>query len=175
MSAEIIVTLTGPDRIGLVEEVGRAILQSGGNIGTSRMARLGGAFAILMHVSLPSGDTESVRRALGHLSGQGYHVAVVPARAPASSHEGWLPYRVTVSGADHEGIVHEIAAGLARSGITIETADTWTEQAPVTGTPLFYLVADVLVPPEVNESAWISALRAAAERSGVEAEVAQRS
>lgn len=169
MGAEIIVTLAGPDRIGLVEEVAAAILEVGGNIGTSRMARLGGEFAVLMQVTLASEHPEAVRQALDHLASSGYHVSLVPARAAASAHEGWLPYQVTVSGADHEGIVHGIAAGLARSGITIETAETWTEQAPVSGAPLFYMRAEVLVPPEVDESAWVGALMDAAERAGVEA------
>ena len=50
MQKTFVLTLTGPDRIGFVEKVTGLLLERGGNVETSRMARLGGEFAILMLV-----------------------------------------------------------------------------------------------------------------------------
>lgn len=83
----------------------------------------------------------------------------------------WKPYRVNVSGADHEGIVHQIAAGLSQAGITIEEAETGTVAASISGTPLFTMQARILVPPTIDESAWMTSLAEAAARTGVDAEV----
>ncbi len=54
MQTNFILTLTGPDRIGIVDKVTGLLLERGGNVETSRMARLGGEFAVLMLVSMPS-------------------------------------------------------------------------------------------------------------------------
>ena len=54
MKRNLVLTLTGPDRIGIVDRVTGLLLDRGGNVETSRMARLGGEFAVLMLVSLPS-------------------------------------------------------------------------------------------------------------------------
>ena len=48
MRKNIVFTLTGSDKIGIVEEVTKVFLDHNGNVETSRMARLGGEFAILM-------------------------------------------------------------------------------------------------------------------------------
>src|SRR5690349_484048 len=60
MQRNFVLTLTGPDRIGVVETVTRLLLERGGNVETSRMARLGGEFAILMLVSVPSEQLTSI-------------------------------------------------------------------------------------------------------------------
>lgn len=54
MQTNFVLALTGPDRMGIVDEVMGLLLERGGNVETSRMARLGGEFAVLMLVSMPS-------------------------------------------------------------------------------------------------------------------------
>ena len=51
MQRNLVLTLTGPDRIGIVEGVTKLLVDRDGNVEMSRMARLGGEFAILMLVS----------------------------------------------------------------------------------------------------------------------------
>jgi glycine cleavage system transcriptional repressor len=172
MSTNVVFTLTGPDRIGIVEEVTRAFLDLGGNVGTSRMARLGGEFAILMLVELPENRASGLDSAFAPLVSQGYKVTVGQTdSAKADEHAGWLPYQVVVTGADHEGIVHEVAAGLSRLGINIESAETSTAAAPVSGAALFTMTAQVAVPPTLAETDWIAALSAAGDESNVDIEV----
>jgi glycine cleavage system transcriptional repressor len=170
MRTDIVFTLTGPDRVGIVEEVTRVFLGMGGNVEVSRMARLGGEFAMLMLVSLPAEKVDGLDAAFSSFAEQGYKVttsatAVAPA-APAGS-----SYSVEVQGADHEGIIHEIAVGLSRLGINIESMETGTRGAPITGTPLFFMSAVVSVPAELAEETWMAALDEAASQSGVDATV----
>lgn len=171
MNSSVVFTLTGTDRVGIVEDVTRVLLELGGNVGPSRMARLGGEFAMLMLVDVPA-DPTAVEAAFAHLAEDGYRVSVTPAtHGGGPAREGWAAYTVEVTGADHEGIVHEIAALLARAGITIESVETGTTEAPVTGTPLFHMRAEVLVPPHILEDMWLEDLDVAARRMGVDIEV----
>ena len=169
MRSNVVLTVTGADRVGIVEEVTKVLLDLGGNVETSRMARLGGEFAMLMLVSLSPEQLAGLDSALGQLTERGYQVATsLTQRAYEEAHPGWIAYRIEVQGADHEGIVHEIAAGLARRGISIESAETSTASAPVSGTPLFSMTAQVMVPPGLDEAAWLSALDDAGRQSNVD-------
>ena len=170
MSASIVVTLTGPDRVGIVEQVAEALLGVQGNVENSRMARLGGDFALIMLVSLPSADLALIDRAFEGLAEQGYQISIRATEAAADSYAGWPRYRIEVVGADHEGIVREIARGLARQGINIESAETSTASAPTTGQPLFSMSAVVLVPPSLDEAEWMAALAEAGADANVDVE-----
>jgi glycine cleavage system transcriptional repressor len=150
MRANIVLTLTGTDRTGIVEDLTRHLLDLGGNVETSRMARLGGEFAVLMLVSLPEEKLADLDTKVQGLMGKGFKVTTSSTiRTYAESHAGWLPYQIEVLGADHEGIIHEVAQALSKRGINIESMDTETSPAPVTGTPLFSMNALVIVPPDL--------------------------
>jgi glycine cleavage system transcriptional repressor len=159
MQKNFVLTLTGPDRIGIVESVTGLLLDHRGNVETSRMARLGGEFAVLMLVSMPSEHCAALDRDLERLIGQGYKVTTTQAeRTYAEAHPGWLPYWIEVVGADHEGIIHEVARYLAGHGINIESMDSETTSAPITGTPLFTMTAHVVVPPSLAGQGWEAGL-----------------
>ena len=172
MRTNVVLTLTGPDRIGIVEQVTDALLQVGGNVESSRMARLGGEFAIIALVATSGEGRASVESALDSLVAAGYRVTVTGTDATAGAAQaGWRPYKIAVQGADHEGIIHEIAAGLSRSGVTIESMETGVAEAPVSGAPLFWMSALVAAPPQLTEAGWIAQLHAAAEQSNVDVDV----
>jgi glycine cleavage system transcriptional repressor len=134
------------------------------------MARLGGEFAILMLLDMPAEKTSQFEAAFEALLAQGYQLAAKPTTRAETAGR---PYRVEVRGADHEGIIREIAKGLAESGVNIESVETGTSQAPNTGTLLFTMNALVAVPDSVADSDWISALMNAGEASGVDVEVSE--
>jgi glycine cleavage system transcriptional repressor len=170
MGASIVLTLTGPDRVGIVEEVTQALLEVQGNVESSRMARLGGEFAVLMLVSMPADRFSELDGAFSKLVSDGYRVSTTETNARANEFADWLRYRVEVAGADHEGIVYEIARGLAQKGINIESAETTTASAPTTGQALFSMSALVLVPPQLAEAEWMGALAEAGADANVDIE-----
>ncbi len=159
MRTNIVFTLTGPDRIGIVEVVTGMLLDHGGNVEASRMARLGGEFAMLVLVSLPPERLADLERAIEKLTGQGYKVTTSRTEPKAAeTPPGWLPYQIEVEGADHEGIVHEVARYLSERGINIESMETGVTPAPLSGTPLFTMTAMVAVPPTLVDQRWQSDL-----------------
>jgi glycine cleavage system transcriptional repressor len=165
MRTNIVFTLTGPDRVGIVEAVTRILFAHGGNVETSRMARLGGEFAMLMLVALPGEQLASLEKGVEELISQGYKVTTsLTAQPHGEVHPGWLPYRVEVNAADHEGIIHEVARYLSERGINIESMETETTPAPLSGTPLFAMTALVAVPPALAGESWESALEAEGNR-----------
>jgi glycine cleavage system transcriptional repressor len=169
MRTEVVFTLTGSDRIGLVDEITELLLSLDGNVETSRMARLGGEFAVLMLVSLPAEQVSHIEGTFSTLTAQGYKVTVnqtEPSQTEAQA--GWQIAQIEVEGADHEGLIHEIAHHLSRRGINIESMDTGTKPAPISGTPLFTMTARVAVPPSVAGEDWEGSLDEVGRRLNVE-------
>lgn len=159
MYTNIVLTLTGTDRTGIVENVTKLILHLGGNVETSRMARLGGEFAMLMLISMPADQMTNLNRSIQDLTGQGFMVTTAQTELTYNeAHAGWRPYQIEVLGADHEGIIHKVARTLSQRGINIESMDTVTTQAPISGTPLFSMTALVVAPQSLSRQDWESAL-----------------
>jgi len=172
MQKNLILTLSGPDRVGIVERVTGLLLARGGNVETSRMARLGGEFAILMLVSIPADRIDGIDGAFAGLTAKGYKISTKLAERPqASPHAGWGPFRIEVEGADHEGIIHEVARYLSENGINIESMDSETTMAPVSGSPLFSMTAQVVAPPSLSGKGWTQGLQAIADRLNLEIRV----
>jgi glycine cleavage system transcriptional repressor len=162
MMNNLVLTLTGADRIGIVEEVTQLLFEHGGNVETSRMARLGGDFAMIMLVSIPPDRLADVEIQLERWVDRGYKVTTtLTDESYAKTHPGWLPYRIEVRGADHEGIIHQIARHLSQGGINIESMDTETVRAPISGSLLFAMTARVVAPPDLREEQWQADLKKA--------------
>ncbi len=172
MRTNIVLTLTGKDRTGLVQEVTKILLEAGCNVETSRMARLGGEFAVLMLFSMPADKQADLDRGIQSLTRQGFKVTTSPtSQSYAEEHAGWLNYKIQVFGADQEGIIHEVAHQLSQFGINIESMDTSTTQAPNSGAPLFSMSALVAVPIGLPGQKWKAALKEVEHRQHVDIKV----
>ena len=172
MRKNLVLTLTGHDRIGIVDQVTKEVLEYGGNIEASRMARLGGEFAMLMLISVPAQKFEELRQDVQGLQDEGYTVTTCQTeRGDPAEHANWMPYQVEVSGADHEGIIHHVTHRLAEDSINIETMDTGIVKASMSGTPLFMMTAIVLVPPDLSYRALQDDLEAVGDDLNVDIEV----
>ena len=138
----------------------------------SRMARLGGEFAMLMLVSIPDTETERLSGKVENLSGEGFKVVLTETEWGVSARrKDWLPYQIEVRGANHEGIIHKIAEHLSQQGINIESIDTNVVPAPMSGAPLFTMDAIVVVPPELPKIKWQDALEEVADQLNVDIKV----
>jgi glycine cleavage system transcriptional repressor len=152
MRKNLVLTLTGHDRIGIVEQITKLVMEKGGNVEISRMTRLGGEFVMLLLVSLEQERYEEFSHSTDELRAAGYTLTLCPTVTDDPARfAGWIPYQVEVRGADHEGIIHHIAFHLAEHGIHIENMDTSSlSKAPMSGTPLFTMAAVVLMPPHLH-------------------------
>ena len=172
MCTQLVITLTGPDRVGIVEEITGLLLGLKCNVESSRMARLGGEFAVLMLVTVPDGEPGELAESFRDLAEQGYKVTyshTIVSEEPTRA--DWTSFRIEVQGADHEGIIHEIAQGLAAKGVNIESMETSAKPAPTSGTMLFTMVAEVVVPPGLADTDWIDELGEAGALANVDIEV----
>lgn len=171
MPKNIVLTLTGRDKIGLVDHVTSLMVKRGGNVESSRMARLGGEFAMLMLVTVSDQELANLDQDLQRLRGEGYQVTLLQTEDVARKYAGWLPYEIEVTGADHEGIIHDISHHLATQGINIESMDTNSTPAPMSGTPLFMMKGVVLVPPKLHFHDWSDALEEIGDKLNVSVKV----
>jgi glycine cleavage system transcriptional repressor len=149
----MVVTIVGPDKRGLVAEITETIANNHGSIEESRMSRLGGEFAIIMLVSLDAANKDQCCTALDSLKEHNleiFHRSTDLTRM--QKFQGFVPYEISVWGADHEGIVHAVAEYLTGEHIQLEDVETEVTKAPVTGTPLFSMVAEVQAPPTLTLS-----------------------
>jgi len=152
MEQYAVITAVGPDRPGLVDAISKFILDAGCNLEDSRMARLGGEFAMVI---LVAAEGDGVARLSSHVdkvgAGTGLTILVKPTRSP---HEGpavdAIPYQVAAYSMDHPGIVQQVSHFLSERGINVRTLDTHVTSAPVTGQPLFTLSAVIDVPASEN-------------------------
>ncbi len=155
MRRHLVMTFVGPDQIGIVDRVTRMILEYDGNVEESRMTRLGGEFAMLLLISVSARQIEELNSALADLEKEGFHASVRQTEpGKAVRYEGWLTYRLEVSGADNEGIIHSITHHLAEQNINVEIMDTNTAAAAMSGAILFSMTAIVVVPPELSYPDW---------------------
>ncbi len=89
-----------------------------------------------------------------------------------SRFKGYNTYQVSLTGADHEGIVHKISSYLKNHNINIQSMETELVPAPETGTPLFCMNAIVSVPPEISFKKLNEELDALGQEEAVEVDLA---
>ena len=145
----LVVTAVGPDRPGLVQEISGAVHATGAWLKDSRMAILGGEFAVLL---LVVGSSEAVARAerelpdVGQRLGLTISIRETRAEPPAGR---FLLYRLRVSGVDHPGIVSNVTRAFAGHAVNVASLESRVVYAPLSGTPMFVLNAELQVPGEV--------------------------
>ncbi len=163
----VVLTAVGSDHPGLVSELSTLIHEQGANIEDSRMAVLGGEFALVL---LFSGSTDIVARVVAESAALGQHLELALFFKPTAVGVlgEALAYRLQVSGLDHPGIVQRVTNVLSRFKINVASLDTCIVNAPMTGTPTFVLKADVDVPSDVPVSEAREALESTCEQANLD-------
>ena len=155
----LVLTLIGPDRPGLVESVAQTIEVGGGNWLESRMAQLAGQFAGILRVEVAAEKADELVASIRRLEDQGLRLVVQPTMSPAPG----APSRsleIELVGQDRPGIVREISQLLAAKGVNVESLETNRVSAPMSAELLFSATANVHVPNSVS----IAELKGALER-----------
>jgi glycine cleavage system transcriptional repressor len=147
---QLVFTALGRDHPGVLEELTRLIVRYDGNVEASRLQRLGGDFALLMFVTAPEDRIEALSQSLNELHFVKFDVLTRLSEASEVSDEGEVTCAITVIGADHLGIIHEVTRYLAEQGINVDTMSTQVTAAPMSGTPLFSMSAVVRVPARLE-------------------------
>lgn len=152
----MVFTAVGPDRAGLVNEISSAIHAAGANLEDSRMAILGGEFALILLLAGSPDALERVKQAGATLEAKlGLRCVLKETRTPSGLGDHLL-YRLRLTGVDRPGIVMAIAGLLASRGVNLASLESRVTYAPLSGTPMFVLEADLQVPSRLD----LSGLRA---------------
>ncbi|OGS95660.1 MAG: glycine cleavage system protein R [Gallionellales bacterium RIFCSPLOWO2_02_FULL_57_47] len=141
----LMITASGEDKVGLVDQLSSKISESGCNIEESRMAVLGGQFALIMLISGPWNALSKLEGQMDALGGK-LGLTIIHNRTHKRGRTPAAPYNVEVVAMDHPGIVHSLSAFFSRNGINIEELQTDTYPAPHTGTPMFSVTMTVGIP-----------------------------
>ena len=163
-------TIIGQDRTGLVESVARVVAEHGGNWLESRMCRLGGEFAGILRIQVPSENRAALEQALSRLPEL---TAVV--RSDEAHRAGGEPQLASleVVGQDQPGIVREITHALAAKGVNVEELVTECISAPMSGEPLFQARAKLLLPAGLTVGALRKSVESAVAGLTVEVTLAE--
>lgn len=151
----LVVTVVGPDRPGIVSQIAERAQRHGANWSASRMARLAGEFAGMVHFDVPPDSADRLAESLRGLAANGLQVTVARSSegTPSPSLRG---VELELVGDDRVGIVSQLTRLLAERGISIETIHTEIVRAGAPGKQTFKIGAHLLVPVALS----IDALRA---------------
>jgi len=143
---DVVLTIVGSDRPGLVEAVADAVARAGGNWLESRMAHLAGQFAGILRVQAPADTVPGLVAAIEALSHADLKVTVEHGR-PAAAIGPQRSLELDILGLDRPGIVRDISGVLARHGANIEELVTDSSSAPMSGELLFRAHMRLNAPP----------------------------
>jgi glycine cleavage system regulatory protein len=150
MQRSLVMTVIGKDRPGLVDSVASIVAEHGGNWLESRMSRLGGHFAGIVHVEVSDEKEQSLADALKTLAARGLTVVVHADESQPSA--GRRTNVLELVGQDRPGIVRQISHTLAELGVNVEELHTECTSAAMSGETLFKARAILSVPESCNVS-----------------------
>ena len=150
MDSYAILTAYGNDRVGLADDISLKILGYDCSIEESKMAVLGGAFAVVVLVSGPDDRIEGLVAGAQRF-GQELGMTVSAQRTTGHRQdETGRPYLIESTSLDTPGIVHAITSLLRERDINVEDLETETARAPFTGAPMFHMRIRAILPQSVR-------------------------
>jgi glycine cleavage system transcriptional repressor len=140
---EFAVTAIGRDRPGIVAEISGALYELRGNLEDSRMAILGGHFAVMLIVALPEevGRERLEARLAESRERLGLDALTVNPVGHLARESASATHVVSVYGADHPGIVHTVTSTLAERGVNVTDLQTKVAGAPES--PFYVMLIEV--------------------------------
>ncbi|MCA1852784.1 MAG: glycine cleavage system protein R [Beggiatoa sp.] len=155
MQNHFVISALGNNRPGLVHQLSKAIKDCGCNILDSRMAVLGGEFAVILLLAGTWDAIAKIESMIPRLE-DSLDLTLISRRTEVRQKvANLMPYAVEVVASDRPGIVHDIAQFFSSRDINIEELYTGSYSAAHTGTPMFSLHVTISVPTNTS----IAALR----------------
>jgi len=145
----LVLTVIGDDRPGLVGELSAAIAAHQGNWLESSMSRLAGKFAGIVRVAVPAAQAGALQTALGKLAA----LKVTAESSAEKSVPAGRRLKLALVGHDRIGIVREVSQVLAKHAVNVEKLETHTASAPMSAEILFHCEADLAAAPDIDTRA----------------------
>ncbi|HIF9175616.1 TPA: glycine cleavage system protein R [Photobacterium damselae] len=130
---QLLVTIIGQDRTGLVERLSDTVYQNHGNWLQSSLSQLSGQFAGIIQLEIEPHHIMQLSQALSQIDELQIHIVEAQSQKTVSFDN----YLLQVTGNDRPGIIKEVTAHLTQLGINIIKLTSQTQSAPNWGYPIF--------------------------------------
>ncbi|MFH0963710.1 MAG: ACT domain-containing protein [Planctomycetota bacterium] len=168
----LVLTAIGRDRPGIVEALSAFVFDRGGSIEDSKMAVLGGEFAVIM---LVEGKEEALARIEREADKagkkEGLSIALKRTTAGRPFEGPTLAYELTGTGLDHPGIVYKISHALREAGANIESVETRARPGAMSGVSVFHAQMRLAAPAGVSIAELRAALEEVAREQNIDIEI----
>lgn len=162
---ELVLTIIGRDRAGVVAELADVVRFHEGNWKRSELAEIAGTFAGVVVVEVEDDHADELLTNLLILREQGLHITAQQIEEPVDAPEA-QDMRLRFTGEDRPGIVHEISTTVSEFGISISRLGTQQEPSG-DGGHHFEITAQLSVPLDVDLDAVIEALEHVTDALGI--------
>lgn len=155
---QLILTVIGQDKAGLVEQLATVIASHQGNWMASNLSHLGGYFAGILQLEVPEEHLFALTTELERMADldikiqQGLHSEIHLDKQ----------LQFVITGNDRPGIVRELSSVIKHKGANIIHFESSKQSAPNWGVPLFHAIATVELPAGLNKDEVVKALEAIA-------------
>ena len=154
---ELVLTIIGRDRAGVVAELADVVRFHEGNWKRSELAEIAGTFAGVVVVEVGDDNADELLTNLLILREQGLHITAQQIEEPTDSPDA-QEVRLRFTGDDRPGIVHEISTAISDFGISISRLGTILEEAGSDGRKQFAITAQLTVPVAVDLDAVLDSI-----------------
>jgi len=131
--ANLVVTVLGDDRAGLVDALAGVVAKHGGNWERSHMAELAGKFAGIVLITAPEAAADALANDLEGLETAGLFEVMVEHAGESVTAPPTNQIVLELVGQDHPGIVHDLSHALATRNVSIDELQTEIDAAPMGG------------------------------------------
>lgn len=146
-TSSLVVSIVGADRQGIVSSLAERAQRYGANWAGSRMTRIAGEFAGMVHLEVPREHADALASSLRQLESSGLQVVVARSEV-AKAADKLRVVSLELAGDDRVGIVSGLTKILAARGISIENINT--EIVGNGGKQTFKVGAQLLVPVSLS-------------------------
>jgi len=147
MQVSLVISVLGPDKSGLVKSLSETLNRFQGNWTESRMSHLGGMFAGLLLVSIPSDQVDPLTSALEDLQSDDLQIRIERSDKAQTS---TTMLSLDLLGQDRPGIIQDITEQLAHLNVNIEELESQIKEASMSGGVLFYAQLKLGLPEGVS-------------------------
>ena len=144
----MIINTFGNDQPGIVSKISGEITSLNGNIIKSNMMKIDNIFSVIMIVNIPIKNKNSLMKKINQMPR--LHSLIENIDANIDDNKNYKKYSFALECLDNEGIVHHFTKYLNDKEINIETMNTSTNNAPVTGITLFTLDSIICIPIDID-------------------------
>lgn len=155
----LIITIVGPDKVGLVKSLAQTVAKHQGNWLASNFVQMAGRFAGFAEIHISEDDEAALASALQSLP----DLDISLSTGEVGAEQDTARALIEVTANDRKGIVQELTSVLNQFDLNIDKLETQCDSAPNWGNSLFKAQAKVSMARDITSDQIVEALEAIAD------------